>query len=1244
MPVDSIIKSSRFLQSRRYTHENITDAQDVFDRVLDLSAAEIYSQQNLIPSSSVPVLTATGDTHSVDGEPILKYWKEHALTPSSVLGASNREEVWFFLETPETKTTPFEKNATQQGNFISNKYVIPSLSANTSTDTVRGYKVVAWKNSVTPANLLSDSDDYVFDYKTGVLEFLTNAKAAGVSEVYITAYQYIGRTLADDKTSGYSGSFSGSFAGDGSLLTNVPAGSVVGLNVSQIATSNITASVTGTSQAFRVISGSTNLITVNTQGAVTASIFTGSLVGVATGSFSGSLTGLVTGSVSGTLTGIASGSFSGSYQGNGGGLTNIPANSIVGLNLSRVASGSVSASIGVGATSLQLVSASTTLATFDNTGGLTLTGTSSLGNTSFTGSVVVTQDFTVLGTASFTSVTSSELFISGSRILLHTNYPAVRFGGMDVIDDSASGTTGSLLWDSQEDRWIYSKPAGGTYSGGMLISGPRNTSGLGNEVALTRYYVPRSQGGDHIEDSNMYSSGSKVLINKAVPETTAEVEISGSVSITGSILQNSPDGVVENKYALLVSQSAWFHSTNIGYPVGDYQWGASLTGSVFQNYNQNTDTATIVRLMAGFLSASLPAPLPNSRTYSTAVTSLFGNTTYNVSANLKGLIPQDYENSALAGVADIKYLADKGFASVGQTVLSGVSTVYYLPTFGAQYDNTATGTTPVSSSNDTALFGAGILGTRVDLSGSLTLRYSDNALKTTTATSQSVHEISQNGPGTGTPVKVFTIPTANAAIISAQWQDTKYQSALPNTIFRAGTNIDGRTSTSISSSGYYYITASIGISSSATTGYVTKNTQTEVFWAPVDQLAATLPLNTVTFISASSATTAVSRSLSGAPYLTATTYDYVVTMSGLFEPLYAANDTIGTVAVSSGPITIPSTTATINSSGFIGANGTVYSTTNTARTAGTVPFRTDQVRFNPTVTSNFGTNTSITVQGSSSNSFVLQNTARNRNNSTAGLTPTSTYSLFTPGTFGQPLASGSMAYFGRAQGTDPASNSGNTPNETFLGENFRRYVNAPSNDVLQFSAAPFSQSFGLYNLPAEELQVKPGFLVKPGGAYKYWLTDPSPSDTFKYYVKEFVRIGGGTINVDFYSTGSSRPTLVPWYDAGSNPDGVAAGIMFESTTVANLATQGITSDARFFNLSTAGGATTFNPAAGTTYNSFGSDYLLYNGGSNPSTGKYTMTPDNGAGAALNSTYTKYYLVVRYKGDVPPLTRIQVSYT
>ena len=48
----------------------------------------------------------------------------------------------------------------------------------------------------------------------------------------------------------------------------------------------------------------------------------------------------------GATTGIFSGSFSGSFQGNGSGLINIPATAVVGLNLDRITTGSITASVG----------------------------------------------------------------------------------------------------------------------------------------------------------------------------------------------------------------------------------------------------------------------------------------------------------------------------------------------------------------------------------------------------------------------------------------------------------------------------------------------------------------------------------------------------------------------------------------------------------------------------------------------------------------------------------------------------------------------------------------------------------------------------------------------------------------------------------------------------------------------------------------------------------------------------------
>jgi hypothetical protein len=59
---------------------------------------------------------------------------------------------------------------------------------------------------------------------------------------------------------------SGSFSGDGSGLTNVPASGVVGLNLSQIATGTVTASVSTDSTAFTLENNGSNLFTVSNTG------------------------------------------------------------------------------------------------------------------------------------------------------------------------------------------------------------------------------------------------------------------------------------------------------------------------------------------------------------------------------------------------------------------------------------------------------------------------------------------------------------------------------------------------------------------------------------------------------------------------------------------------------------------------------------------------------------------------------------------------------------------------------------------------------------------------------------------------------------------------------------------------------------------------------------------------------------------------------------------------------------------
>ena len=63
-----------------------------------------------------------------------------------------------------------------------------------------------------------------------------------------------------------SGSFSGSFQGDGSGLTNIPASGIQGLNLSQIATGSVTASVDINGDIFKITSGSNTLFKLKDNG------------------------------------------------------------------------------------------------------------------------------------------------------------------------------------------------------------------------------------------------------------------------------------------------------------------------------------------------------------------------------------------------------------------------------------------------------------------------------------------------------------------------------------------------------------------------------------------------------------------------------------------------------------------------------------------------------------------------------------------------------------------------------------------------------------------------------------------------------------------------------------------------------------------------------------------------------------------------------------------------------------------
>ena len=196
--IDSGSKSNRLLASRRFTSTDLNTSQEAFTEVLDLQSSEIYTQGTSITSSGLPYSGSahSGNYHTVKGDNISKFWYRFRLTKSNV-----DSDVWFFISPTGSATgvTPQLIQDGQQTNFISPKYSVSALANANTEDSTPGFGVKVFASTSTNSGSLGDSDivssnDYQFDYKTGVLQFETARSSNEI--VYMSAYQYVGTTLA----------------------------------------------------------------------------------------------------------------------------------------------------------------------------------------------------------------------------------------------------------------------------------------------------------------------------------------------------------------------------------------------------------------------------------------------------------------------------------------------------------------------------------------------------------------------------------------------------------------------------------------------------------------------------------------------------------------------------------------------------------------------------------------------------------------------------------------------------------------------------------------------------------------------------------------------------------------------------------------------------------------------------------------------------------------------------------------
>ena len=280
-------------------------------------------------------------------------------------------------------------------------------------------------------------------------------------------------------TSSYStGSFTGSFTGNGAGLYNISISGVTGLNTARIADGNATASISNT-EGLRI----------NTNTEITGSLIVSS--GSATFDATLALTensSLILNSGS-NLYVYDGGIISGTFKGNGALLTDLPY-------------------------------ATTASNTF-------------YGSQTVSGSVIITQDLTVLGSSSIVYVTSSQLDISTNIIKLNAANPGVRYGGLAVVDSGSNPqVSGSFLFDSQKDEFIFIHQSQGVVTSSVFLLGPETYGDLGNETYLTQNRIPKGSGIEHLNDSNITDTGTNVSIN-------SNTEITGSILTTGTIVSQT---------------------------------------------------------------------------------------------------------------------------------------------------------------------------------------------------------------------------------------------------------------------------------------------------------------------------------------------------------------------------------------------------------------------------------------------------------------------------------------------------------------------------------------------------------------------------------------------------------------------------------------------------------------------------------------------------------------------------------
>jgi hypothetical protein len=688
--------------------------------------------------------------------------------------------------------------------------------------------------------------------------------------------------------------------------------------------------------------------------------------------------------------------------------------------------------------------------------------------------------------------------------------------------------------------------------------------------------------------------------------TLSTTHTQGSTTSKGSLL----DGVLGSTYENARLSQHWTSSAYIDMSdTGSYkelQDYLILKGWVLTSDRGDFGNDTGTNPFYGSYASRIPSTIQTQATH--------GTNSHTVTANAGG--------STNAGT-----FSDSNYFGMGR-LTSGAATAFYVRTLASHSfsDNYADATPDENSTFTTASY--------VD--------YSIDSFTTS------------NG------LVLSKIVTNVPAVIPSAYQDGDFDSVAGPISGRFYTG--GATSaTSISASGYYAThDIKAGLKSGSQSDYVFKNgsdstTRFYLYYNITENITTSQPTAVVTSSAQITAFSATSRSLSGAPYLLTTTYTVTFDseVSKSFDPCYGYGSSVLVNSNTTdqweniGSTTLSNTTVTVNNSGVQSTSGNLYvnSADKTAtRADDSIPHVSDIAVASSSLSFTLDSNTENIDQNRSSDesqNYNLVFRARGRNwKNTSVDSSTGTLYLYDATRFGQNSDSGSMAVYSRAQGYD--SNTLQDTTETFTGEDFRIVL---ADNVQSFGGAYFTTNSFVTNdegdsvLGDYDLQVKPGYLVEPGGDYGYWFAEDFGSGTYKYYIRRF-QTPGSTYSSMTLDVGK---TLVNW--AATTSDSVAATILYESSGngSGNNASLGV---ARIYDpTKLVSNLIEADMAADNFKNPFSTAISLYgNTGGSKSSTEYTIPIRNADGMYLDASDNELYVIIRYKGDPSPVTSITLSYS